>query len=67
MRGSSFYAKYAVRMLILGQEITIFGTEGQEKAVLATLKAAICTKSAFFVSTRPNEVDRALYLLLKIY
>jgi len=54
-------------MLILGQEITIFGTEGREKAVLKTLKAAICTKSAFFVSTRPNEVDCALYPLLKIY
>ena len=54
-------------MLILGQEITIFGTEGQEKAVLATLKAAICKKSAFFALKRPNGVNRALYLLLKIY
>ena len=61
MRGSSFYAKYAVRMLILGQEITIFGTEGQENAVLATLKAAICMESAFIVSKRPNEVGSAIF------
>jgi hypothetical protein len=28
------------------------------KGALATCKAAICTKFAFFVSTRPTEVDR---------
>jgi hypothetical protein len=65
-------------MLILGQEITIFAPKARKKTVLTTLKAAICTKSVFFASKRPNEVDRAtfchefwpdmlLYPLLKIY
>jgi hypothetical protein len=33
------------------------------KGALATCKAAICTKSVFFVSTRPNEVDRATFIV----
>jgi hypothetical protein len=52
-------------MLILGQEIMIFAPKARKKTVLTTLKAAICTKSVFFASKRPNEVDRAALSLVK--